>query len=181
MPVPGRSVLLVAALAGAALGAVPALGARHHHRARLVAVKAQAHGGVPASLPRRPPLTGTPLASTAPAVTDTTPTATPPVPACPTAVGVREGEWFTTPSRTQLCAGRRVTWQLDNAGMDDHDLQVLDVDTGTVVETWDIVHPGSQATQSLTLAAGTYRIYCTLSSNGSSHDTLGMNAILTVG
>jgi plastocyanin len=182
MPLPGRSVLLAAALAGAALGAVPALGARHHRRARLVAVKVRAHGNVPHALATRPPLTGT-LSSptgTNPAP-DTTPTTTTPVPTCPAAIGVREGEWFTQPSRTQLCAGKKVTWELDNVGMDDHDLQVLDTDTGTVVATWDTASPGSYTTKALTLPAGTYRIYCTLSSNGQSHDSLGMNAVVTVG
>lgn len=182
MPLPGRPILLAAALAGGALSAVPAVGSGHHGRPRVLAFKARGHGSVPASLPHRPALTGTlPGTTSVPPVTDTTPTTTTPAPTCPTAVGIREGEWFTQPSRTHLCAGRRVTWELDNVGMDDHDLQVLDLDTGTVVDTWDVAHPGAQAPHALTLPAGTYRIYCTLSSNGSSHDALGMNAILTVG
>jgi plastocyanin len=183
MPVPGRRILLAAALAGAALGAVPALGSKHHRRARFVVLKGHERGHVPASLPRRAPLTGTlPTPSDptpTPAGTDTTPA--PPLPACPTAVGVSEGEWFTTPSRTRLCAGKKVTWELDNVGMDDHNLTVVNVGTGALAGTWDIVHPGAHASQSLTLPAGTYRIFCTLSSDGSSHDALGMNAILTVG
>ena len=105
----------------------------------------------------------------------------PPPTACPTAVGISEGEWFTTPSRPSLCAGTKVTWELDNVGMDDHNLTVLDLATGTVAGTWDTVHPGSHASQALTLPAGTYRIFCTLSSDGSPHDALRMNAILTVG
>jgi plastocyanin len=182
MPIPGRRLLLAAALAGAALGAMPALGAKHHRRARVVALKGRARGHVPASLPRREPLTAT-LPTTAPVTTPTSTGTTPtlPPPACPAAVGVREGEWFTTPSRTSLCAGKKVTWELDNVGMDDHNMTVIDLDTGTVAGTWDIVHPGGHATRALTLSAGTYRLFCTLSSDGSSHDTLGMNAILTVG
>jgi hypothetical protein len=43
-----------------------------------------------------------------------------------------------------------------------------------------VVHPGAHATQSLTLPAGTYRLFCTLSSDGQSHHALGMNATLTV-
>jgi plastocyanin len=184
MPPPGRPILLaLALLAGAALGAGPALGARHHRHVRVVAKKVRGAGHVPRTLARRQPLTGTltapsPSGTTPPA--DTTPVTTPPPPSCPGAVGVNEGEFFTQPSRTRLCPGK-VTWELDNTGMDDHDLQVLDLDTGTVVAHWDIVHPGSHATQSLTLPAGTYRLYCTLSSEGKSHDALGMNAILTVG
>ena len=65
--------------------------------------------------------------------------------------------------------------------MDDHDLEVLNLGTGTIVGTWDVVHPGAHLAQSLTLPAGTYRLFCTLSSDGQSHDSLGMNAILTVG
>jgi plastocyanin len=65
--------------------------------------------------------------------------------------------------------------------MDDHNLTVVNVGTGTIAGTWDIVHPGTHASQPLTLPAGTYRIFCTLSSDGSSHDALGMNAIVTVG
>jgi plastocyanin len=183
MPIPSRRILLAAALFGAALGAVPALGARHHRRARVVAVKAHARGQVPASLPRRAPLTGTlpPATGSAPppATTQTTPAPAPP--ACPTAVGVSEGEWFTTPTRASLCAGKKVTWELDNVGMDDHNLTVLKLGTGTIAGSWDIVHPGAHATQALTLPAGTYRLFCTLSSDGSSHDALGMNAVLTVG
>jgi plastocyanin len=184
MPIPGRRILLAAALAGAALGAVPALGAKHRRHGRVVVLKGHKRGHVPASLPRRAPLTGTVQTPTGPVSTgtDTPPGPTPPPPpACPTAVGVSEGEWFTTPSRTSLCAGKKVTWELDNVGMDDHNLTVVDLGTGTVVGTWDIVHPGAQAAKSLTLPAGTYRLFCTLSSDGSSHDALGMNAILTVG
>jgi hypothetical protein len=73
------------------------------------------------------------------------------------------------------------TSELDNVGMDGHDLTVLNVGTGPIAGSWDIVHPGAHATQALTLPGGTYRLFCTLSSDGSSHDTLGMNAVLTVG
>jgi hypothetical protein len=79
MPGPGRSILLAAALAGAALGAGPAVGAKHHRKARLIATKARAHGHVPAHAASRPPLVGT-LPVTGPA---TTPTTTDPVPTTP--------------------------------------------------------------------------------------------------
>ncbi len=70
MPGPGRSILLVAALAGAALGAGPAVGAKHHRKGRLIAAKARAHGHVPARARVRPPLLGT-LPVTGPATTPT--------------------------------------------------------------------------------------------------------------
>jgi plastocyanin len=182
MPVPGRSILLAAALAGAALGAGPAVGAKHR-KARLVATKARAHGHVPARAARRPPLVGTlPVTTepgtTTPATTDPVPTT--PAPSCPTALGVSEGEYYTQPSRTTLCAGS-VLVELRNAGEDDHDLKVLDVDNGTVVATWAITHPGDAVQKHLTLAAGTYRLFCTLSDGNGAHDELGMHAVITVG
>src|SRR4051794_24819695 len=111
MPVPGRSLLLAAAISGAALGAAPAIGAKHH-RARFVAVKARAHGHMPARPAGRTPLTGTlPVTGQ---TTPTTPTTTDPVPttpkpACPSAIGVREGNqgtlYYTRPSRSTACPG----------------------------------------------------------------------------
>src|SRR3954470_13944694 len=102
MPHPGRSILLAAALAGAALGAGPAVGAKHR-KARMVATKSRAHGHlpargggtppppVPARAAARPPLVGT-LPATTGATTPTTtdPIATTPAPACPAAIGVTE-------------------------------------------------------------------------------------------
>jgi plastocyanin len=173
--------MLAAALAGSALGAGPAVGARHHHRARLVARKARAHGHVPAQRAQRPPLTGTGTTTTAPApppLTGTVPTT--PAPACPTALGVSEDEYHTRPSRSSLCAGAIVV-ELSNTGQDDHDMKILDLATNAVVATWDVVHPGDNAQKHLTLAAGTYRLFCTLSDGNGVHDVLGMHATVTVG
>ena len=179
MPGPGRSILLAAAVAGAALGAGPAVGAKHR-KARLVATKARAHGHLPARAAGRPPLIGT-LPSTTPTTPTTTdPVTTTPVPSCPTAIGVSEGEYYTHPSRTTACPGP-IIMELRNAGEDDHDLTVLDIDHGTVVATWAIAHPGDAVQKHLTLPAGTYRLFCTLSDGNGAHDELGMHAVISVG
>jgi plastocyanin len=180
MPSPGRSILLAAAVAGAALGAGPAVGAKHR-KARMVATKARAHGHLPTRGAGRPPLVGT-LPATTPATTPTTtdPVPTTPGPTCPTAIGVTEGEYYTNPSRTSACAGP-IVMELRNAGEDDHDLTILDVDHGTVVATWAIAHPGDAVQKHLTLPAGTYRLFCTLSDGNGAHDELGMHTVITVG
>ena len=176
MPLPGRSILLAAAVAGAALGAGPAIGAKHH-RTRLLALKAGGRGHVPARTGRAP-LTGTqPITgpgATTPITTGTVPTTT--IPTCPTAVGVSEWEYHTVPSRTSLCVGT-ITMELRNTGADPHNLEVRNVDTGTVVATWADAKPRAVVAKPVTLTAGTYRLYCTLPD----HDALGMHAVITVG
>ena len=168
-------MLLVAALAGAALGAGPAVGAKHR-RARLVATKTRAHGHVPKRL-GRPPLTGTVPGTTTP-TTPTTPTTTdpPPPPACPTALGVSEGEYYTSLSRTALCPGR-VRIELRNTGEDPHNLVIEDLGDASVVATWDDAGPGDVAAKQVTLAAGTYKLFCALPD----HELKGMHAVITVG
>ena len=180
MPFPGRSILLAAAVAGAALGAGPALGARHH-RAGLVVKKSHVHGHVPARAARRP-LIGTLPAGMTPATTPTTadPVPTTPGPVCPAAIGVTEGEYYTHPSRTSVCPGP-IVMELRNAGQDDHDMKVVDLDHGTVVATWAIAHPGDAVQKKLTLAAGAYTLFCTLTDGNGAHQELGMHADITVG
>jgi plastocyanin len=152
------------------------VGAKHREH-RLVAAKSRAKGHVPAQLPRRPPLVGT-LPVTGP-VTTTPPTTTdppPPAPACPTALGVTEGEYYTHLSRTTLCAGSIVI-ELRNAGEDPHNLEVQDTGTGATVATWGETAPGDAVPQRVTLAAGTYKLFCSLPT----HEAQGMYAVVTVG
>jgi hypothetical protein len=179
MPVPGRSLVLAAAVAGFALGAGPAVGAKHR-KTRLIATKARAHGHVPARAATRPPLVGTLPVTTPTAPTTTEPVPTPPAPPCPTAVGVAEGEYYTHLSRATICPGP-ILIQLSNEGEDDHDLKVLDTGSGTIVATWDTASPGEAVTKRLSLPAGSYRLFCSLSDGNGAHDELGMHAILTVG
>lgn len=171
-------MLLIAALAGAALGAGPAVGAKHR-KPRLVAIKARGHGHVPARH-GRPPLVGTLPVETPTTPTTTDPTPTTPTPTCPTALGVTEDEYHTYLSRSVLCPGA-VTVQLHNTGQDDHDLKIVDLDHGTVIATWDIAHPGDAVAKHLSLPAGNYRLFCTLSDGNGAHDTLGMHAVIAVG
>src|SRR5262245_9069822 len=177
MPVRGRWMLLMAALAGFALGTGPAVGAKHR-KARLIAAKTRAHGHVP-SVKGRPPLVGTlPTPGTTPTTTDPVPTT--PTPTCPAALGVTEDEYHTYLSRSALCPGS-ITVQLHNTGEDDHDLKIVDLDHGTVVATWAVAHPGDAVAKHVTLPAGTYRLFCTLSDGKGVHDELGMHAVITVG
>ena len=175
MPLPGRSILLAAALAGAALGAGPALGAKHR-RARMVAAKGRAHGHVPARAAARPPLVGTVPVTTPATPTSTDPVPTTPAPSCPTAMGVTEGEYYTHLSRSALCPGS-ILIELRNAGEDPHNLAVQNADTGSTVATWADAGPGEVAAKRVTLPAGTYRFSCTLPT----HDEKGMHAVITVG
>ena len=171
-------MLLLAAVAGFVTAAGPAVGAKHR-RARLIASKARAHGHVPARA-GRPPLVGTLSGPSSTPTTSTDPVPTTPAPSCPSAIGVTEGEYYTQTSRSTVCPGS-ILMELRNAGQDDHDLKVLDVTHGTVVATWAITHPGEAVQQRVTLPAGSYRLFCSLSDGNGLHDTLGMHAVITVG
>ena len=167
-------MLLIAALAGAALGAGPAVGAKHR-RARLVATKTRAHGHVPKRL-GRPPLTGTVPGTTTP-TTPTTPTTTdpPPPPACPTALGVSEGEYYTSLSRTALCPGR-VRIELRNTGEDPHNLVVSPEGTHTPLASFPTIEAGTYERRSVTLDPGRYQLWCSLEG----HEAKGMSVTLRV-
>ena len=167
--------MLLVAVAGFALGAGPAVGAKHH-RTRLIAKKTRVHGHVPARSPR-PPLVGTlPGPAATPATTPTTTDPVPPPPICPTALGVTEDEYHTLLSRSAACAGP-ILVQLRNTGEDPHNLAIQDVGTGTTVATWADLGPGGVNSKHLTLAAGTYKLYCTIPT----HEEKGMHAVVTVG
>jgi len=166
--------MLLVALAGFALGAGPAVGAKHR-KPRLIAAKTRAHGHVP-RVKGRPPLVGT---LPDPTTTPTTPTTTdpqPPAPTCPTALGVTEDEYHTYVSRSALCSGS-ILVQLRNTGEDPHNLAILNLGTGSTVATWDDAGPGDVVTKRVSLPAGTYRLFCTLPQ----HDEKGMHAVVTVG
>jgi len=165
--------MLLLAVAGFALGAGPAAGAKHR-KTRLIATKARAHGHVP-QIKGRPPLVGT-LSTTTTTPTTTDPTPTTSTPSCPTALGVTEDEYHTYLSRSALCPGS-LTVQLRNTGEDPHNLTILNLGTGDTVATWDDAGPGDVVSKHVTLSAGTYRLFCTLPQ----HDEKGMHAVVTVG
>ena len=68
------------------------------------------------------------------------------------------------------------TVQLQNGGEDPHNLRIESLDgSGTPID-FPITTPGTVSQQRMTLPAGSYKLYCTLST----HDAQGMHATLTV-
>ena len=142
-----------------------------------------------ADSPAPTPPPAAPVAPPPPAVEVATPPGTTPAPAPPpdadppatVALGVQESEtpaYATRLSRTSVPAGD-VAVQLQNTGMDPHDLLIVRTDgTGEQTHIAEVA-PGHVATRRVTLAPGTYRFSCTLAAP-SSHDAAGMHATLTV-
>ena len=129
----------------------------------------KAGAAVPLSLPATTPLS---LPADAPAA-DPAPAA--PVAALPRTLGVSASEFALALTRTVVGAGA-VTIQLRNAGEDGHDLHVTALD-GTPVAAWDELAAEAPAvTKVVTLAPGTYRLYCSLPG----HAALGMDTRLNV-
>jgi len=183
-----RALVALAALALVCAG--PAQAGKHRHRARrahthLAAAKGVGVAHVPARATPPAPGWGAPVA---PADWEPSPAASPPdaggpppaSPAsCPTAVGVSEGEYYTALSRTTVCTGA-VTVQLRDVGQDPHDLRIVREDGPSDPVQYDTIAPGTSSTRTLTLAAGTYYLYCTLADGGGSHEAQGMHALLAV-
>jgi plastocyanin len=111
--------------------------------------------------------------------TTTPPTTTLP-PSVP-AVGVTlddRGAYSARLSRATVTAGAVVV-QLINQGEDDHNLRVVPVDHAGATVDVPLTGPGQNTTRTLTLTAGTYRVFCTLTTPVD-HETAGMNATLQV-
>ncbi len=121
------------------------------------------------------PTIGSPSTPPAP-----TPEATPtPVPVPAVGVLLRETPSYTaTLSRTTVPAGQ-VRLQLQNAGEDPHDLRVERTDDGSTAGTFTSTDPGSSRTRTLTLATGSYRLYCSFTAPVV-HAGAGMRATLVV-
>jgi plastocyanin len=121
---------------------------------------------------------GTP--STPTTTTTTTPTTT--TPPSLAAVGVTvddRGGYSARLSRATVAAGAVVV-QLSNRGEDQHNLRVVQTDPGgPAPEDFDLTDPGQQTTRTLTLAPGTYYLFCTLTTPVN-HAAAGMSATLTV-
>jgi hypothetical protein len=117
-----------------------------------------------------PPDTG---GSPAPPAGSTTPSAPPPL---PSRTGVDEQEYSVYPSHNPVAAGS-VEFDVQNLGMDDHDLTISDA-AGTKVYGQVYVPAGQAAQLIAALPAGTYRLFCSLY-NGA-HDRQGMHASLVV-
>ena len=91
-----------------------------------------------------------------------------------TAVAAKLSEWKVELSTGEITAGA-VTFTITNAGTIPHAFEVEG--RGLERET-PIIQPGATATLTLTLAAGTYEVYCPVGED--SHKKLGMETRLTV-
>jgi plastocyanin len=203
-----RRLLALVAVAALGAGAAQAVAAPSHARVTKAKAKTKARAKRPARavkigagrgrvpprlLASRPPLTGTAVGgggatppSTAPPAappltTPTTPTATPDDPASSQAVGVTlddRGAYSARLSRASVAAGP-VVLQLINQGEDDHNLRVVPTDHAGAAVDFPLTGAGQNATRTLTLSAGHYRVFCTLTTPVN-HESAGMNATLTV-
>jgi hypothetical protein len=156
----------LAILLAAAVGAAPASAPRKHHRvspSQKLAKKAPRHKGIvlkrpgPVTLPGQPAPTATP-----------TPTPTP-TPTLPSRSHVVLKEWSVTSSYIVMKAGP-LEFNVDNVGEDDHNLSIEDRDDTVAVA------PGGSGQLTVTLAPGTYTLYCSLPD----HKKAGMWTTLTV-
>jgi plastocyanin len=189
-------VYVVLALVGALLMPVDAAAkapAHHHHRtAKRCAVHKHRHkrrcvrrkpaskraatkpAAKPAPLPSSTPATPSPVA-----LPPVLPTATPgPVmpPTTPAArVQATTREFSVTLSRPTIAAGRAIVEFVD-AGEDPHDIHIRPAGGGADVLAFPTAQPGDRSDLSVTLAAGSYTLYCSLPS----HEGLGMKATLVV-
>jgi uncharacterized cupredoxin-like copper-binding protein len=95
--------------------------------------------------------------------------------AAPARVQVVEKEYSLTLSRLRVHSGR-VTVQVVNFGMDEHDLVIQS--NKSSASTWksSLLAPEAIATKTLTLTRGKYTLFCSLPG----HRQLGMVATLTV-
>jgi plastocyanin len=84
------------------------------------------------------------------------------------------------PTRTTVHAGQ-LTVQLNNVGMDEHDMDMQrvgpdDEPLGAVIHVSEGTKPGGQTTKTVDVEAGTYRMWCNLPG----HDEKGMHAHINV-
>lgn len=104
-------------------------------------------------------------------------TTLPPPVALPRSLAVDESEWLVRPSRALVAAGD-VTFRIYNRGMDDHDLSVID---GAGALRQVPLAAGGEATLTVALPPGRYRLYCSLfAGTPESHEALGMVGYIDV-
>jgi plastocyanin len=201
---PRRLLVLIAAaaLGGGAAQAVAATGPAHTAKKKAKrtgkphrAVKVGTGTGwvPPGALGSRPPLTGSartpaPGGGAPTGTTTTTPAGTPATtspastdPPSLQAVGVTlddRGGYTALLSRASASAGAVVV-QLVNQGEDPHNLRVVPTDHAGAAVDFPDTGPGQNTTRTLTLTAGTYRVFCTLTTPVN-HEAAGMHATLTV-
>jgi uncharacterized cupredoxin-like copper-binding protein len=90
-------------------------------------------------------------------------------------VAVSEMEFKITAPAQKVAPGK-VTFDVKNAGKIGHDLVVSGPGVSSTAKT-ALLNPGQSATLTVTLAAGTYTLYCSVPG----HRAAGMSAKLTVG
>jgi hypothetical protein len=167
---------LVASLAASGAAADAAKRHRRHHRAAKVWVARKAPGRLFPSLsvvvPPAPAGSQPDPAPDPPSSPDAPPPAPPPL---PSRTGVDLDEYSVYSAYAKLAAGP-VELNVTNFGMDDHDLTVESADHTQLAQVY--LTPGAAAQVNLTLAAGSYRLYCSLY-NGA-HDQQGMHTQLVV-
>ena len=155
----------LAALVAAALLAVPAADAkkrRHQPRPRTL------FPSMVFRLPPAPP-SGASTSEPAPPAGEPAPApSAPPAPLLPRRTAVDLDEFYVRPARRTLGSGA-VELNVTNFGEDPHDLTI---DGHAQV----LLAPGESAQLALTLAAGSYRLYCSLEG----HEQLGMTTQLLV-
>src|SRR5881628_2857719 len=92
----------------------------------------------------------------------------------PSTVTAKLSEWKVELSAATVTAGA-VTFTVTNTGTIPH---ALEVEGRGVERETDVIQPGSTSTLTLTLAPGTYDVYCPVGED--SHKKLGMETHLTV-
>jgi hypothetical protein len=141
---------------------------KHHHKTRR-ACRRHSDRRCRRHVIRRRVLIPTP----APPAPAPAPTPTPAPPPLPSRTAVDLAEWRVSPAYRELAAGE-VELNAANLGEDDHDLSIRDA-TDAKLETVALA-PGQSASVRLTLAAGSYTLYCSLPG----HEAAGMRAKVTV-
>jgi uncharacterized cupredoxin-like copper-binding protein len=165
------ALVLAAALVASAPASAASSGRKHHRvtKPHRLAKKAPKHKGialkrgVPVTLPGQPGGVPTPTATPTPI-----PTATPP-PSYPSRTRVVLDEWTVQSSYIVMKAGP-LEFNVDNVGEDDHNLSIKGRDEELPVP------PGGSGQLTVTLAPGTYTLYCSLPE----HEDNGMSTTLTV-
>jgi plastocyanin len=91
-------------------------------------------------------------------------------------LGVVAREWSLVLSRASLPAGVAIV-ELQNFGEDAHNLRIERTDRSGAAANVPLAEAGERKSGEVTLAPGTYKLYCTLAG----HEAQGMRASLTVG
>jgi len=102
-------------------------------------------------------------------------TCDPAPPPPPARLGVQSFEFHYILSRASVPAGQLIV-ELSNRGEDDHNLNILREGSDQPPIQLPDTSPGQRRSQTLTVAPGTYRLWCSLPQ----HEALGMQTTLTV-